>query len=264
MSAVVMVPESRAAARSTRASSVPFGRLLRVEWRKQLDTRAGRWLLVTIGIVLAGVLAIQAIWGGREQEFAELLEMLAIPLGTLLPVVGILAATQEWSQRTGLVSFVLEPRRMRVGWAKLVAALLTGAVAVALGVALAALAYQALVMFRDVEPTWAVGGGLALGLALSIVLGMMQGVAFGLLLQNTPAAIVVYFVLPTVLTLVGAIPALRDVWPWFDLSSASAPLVTGEATGTDWAHLSTASTIWIVAPLAAGLARLTRSEIRSA
>jgi ABC-type transport system involved in multi-copper enzyme maturation permease subunit len=263
MSGVVTIPESRAAARSTRTSAVPFGRLFRVEWRKQLDTRAGRWLLATIAVAAAVVIAVSAIWGGDDLTFEALLITLAMPLSLLLPVVGILAATQEHSQRTGLVTFVLEPRRLRVGTAKLAVALLTGVVAVVVSVGLAAATYALLVAFRGVGAQWLVDGPVAWGLGLSTVLSMVQGVAFGLLLQNTPLAIVVYFVLPSVFSLGAQITPLEDVWPWVDLVSASAPLLTGGATGTDWAHLATASLIWIVGPLVAGLVRLTRSEVRS-
>ena len=42
----------------------------------------------------------------------------------LLPVLGILAMTSEWSQRTALTTFTLSPRRIPVLLAKLVAALL--------------------------------------------------------------------------------------------------------------------------------------------
>ncbi|ACZ29801.1 hypothetical protein Xcel_0762 [Xylanimonas cellulosilytica DSM 15894] len=265
MSSVVVLPEARAAARAAQSTGVPFGRLLRVEWRKQLDTRAGRWLLITIAAVTAVLLAIQAVWGSSEITFEILLGVTASPLSLLLPVVGILAATQEWSQRTGLVMFVLEPRRVRVGVAKLVAALLTGAVAVVVAVALTAATYALLVAFRDVDPQWSVDSVLVSGFGLSIMLAMVQGVAFGLVLQNTPAAIVTYFVLPTVFAFGGAISAFADVWPWLDLNSAMSPLFMGDAlVGTDWAHLGTASAIWVVAPLVAGLVRLNRSEIKSA
>ena len=44
----------------------------------------------------------------------------------LLPILGIMAATAEWTQRTGLVTFTLEPRRGRVVLAKALAALVLG------------------------------------------------------------------------------------------------------------------------------------------
>ena len=41
-----------------RPTPSPFGRLVRVEWRKKVDTRAGLWLLITIGLVIAAILII--------------------------------------------------------------------------------------------------------------------------------------------------------------------------------------------------------------
>ncbi len=265
MSSVVMVPETGAASRAAQSGGVPFGRLLLTEWRKQIDTRAGRWLLITIGIVAAGLLTLMALTGGELRTYEFFIGTLAQPFALLLPVIGILAATAEWSQRTGLVTFVLEPRRVRVGVAKLVASLLTGAVAIVVGAALAA-AVHLLVHLGDGAGDWSLSSGLPGGIALALVVAMVQGVAFGLVLQNTPAAIVVFFVLPRAFALVGMlVAAVKDVWPWIDLNSAMTPLFVGDPLGgTDWAHLGTAATIWVVLPLVLGLIRLNRSEIKSA
>ena len=54
-----------------------------------------------------------------------------LPMAILLPVLGIMSATQEWSQRTGLTTFTLEPRRGRVVTAKVVAAALLGLIVIA-------------------------------------------------------------------------------------------------------------------------------------
>ena len=58
----------------------------------------------------------------------------------LLPILAIMLVTSEWSQRTALVTFTLEPRRSRVVLAKLVVAqlftVLTLVVAFVVGVGL--------------------------------------------------------------------------------------------------------------------------------
>ena len=41
-------------------------------------------------------------------------------MSLLLPVMGILLVTSEWSQRTDMTTFALEPHRSRVIMAKLV------------------------------------------------------------------------------------------------------------------------------------------------
>lgn len=245
---------------------VSFATLTLVEWRKQLDTRAGRWLLVTIGIVTAAVLAIMAIVDGGNHSFEAFLVGTSTPMLLLLPIVGVLAATSEWSQRTALVTFALEPRRTRVGLAKLLSAVASGVVFFLGAVALAALAHLAVVVLRDADPAWSLDAGVLGGLFLMVVLVMAQGIGFGLVLLNTPAAIVSLLVLPTVFTIVGSlIPGIVDALPWIDLSTASEPLLLGEAPdGEQWAHLATASLIWVVAPVVGGLVRVERREVKSA
>jgi hypothetical protein len=260
--AAVGVAADRAARRGPTAP-IPFTRLFLVEWRKQLDTRAGRWLLITIGIVTAFVLGVMGSVGDGNRSFADLLVGTEAPLSLLLPVVGILAATQEWSQRTALVTFALEPRRTRVGVAKFLAAVATGVVFVAAAVALAALTHLLLIAIRGADAQWGVEQGPLWGALLLVLLSMAQGVGFGALLLNTPAAIVSFYVVPAVLPLLNLFDGMTDVMPWIDVSTAGAPLMAGGMSGQGWAQLATSTVIWVVAPLVGGLIRIARSEIKS-
>ena len=47
-------------------------------------------------------------------SFVSFLQGMNTPMGILLPVLGVLSITSEWSQRTAMVTFTLEPSRMRV------------------------------------------------------------------------------------------------------------------------------------------------------
>ena len=266
MSAVVMMPESRIAQTTTGSPGIPFSRLLRAEWRKLLDTRAGRWLLIVIAIITAVVVALVAVFGGEEgRSFFNLLGACEQPMSLLLPVVAILAATQERSQRTGLVTFVQEPRRTRVGAAKLLASIGIGLALVVVGAAVAALTHLALVLFGTTDANWS-GDGRALWLALlALVVNMLLGAAFGALLLNTPLAIVALYLLPNLFGALGFIKSMTDVLPWISINAALAPLMgTGSVTGTDWAHLAVSAVIWVVLPAVGGLIRLNSSEIKSA
>ena len=180
-----------------REVAVPLTRLIGVEGRKQLDTRAGRWLLITIAVVTAIVMAVLLFVNGGKHSFRELLLATVTPQALLLPIVGILAVTSEWSQRAALVTFTLEPRRGRVAAAKTISALLVAVIALAAAVALAALAHLASIAFRGAQAGWSVPTPVLAGFALVLLLGVAQGVGFGMLLLNTPAAIVTYLVLPT-------------------------------------------------------------------
>src|SRR5690554_804447 len=101
---------------------VPFGRQLVVELRKMVDTRAGMWLMITIGIMTAlfvGLFFIFGDNGGSDQRtFFNYLGATTTPQGFLLPVMGILLITSEWNQRTALVTFTLTPKRLKVIGAK--------------------------------------------------------------------------------------------------------------------------------------------------
>ncbi|WP_083282966.1 ABC transporter permease subunit [Humibacillus sp. DSM 29435] len=244
-------------------TGIPFSRLTRVELRKQLDTRAGRWLIIAIGLVIGAALAINFFTDGGEHSFEDYLSATMLPTAIILPVIGILAVTSEWSQRTGLVTFALEPRRTRVAMAKLVSALLIGVAAFVLAFALAALVHQAAITFRGIDGDWSVGGLVVLGAGLYVLLGLMQGVAFGALFRNTPAAIVVYFVLPTVWGILGGLISWLDTpSKWLDMNRTMQPLFGGDLTGEQWAQLGTSVAVWVVLPLVVGIALLRRAEVK--
>ncbi|HET7802390.1 MAG TPA: ABC transporter permease [Humibacillus xanthopallidus] len=244
-------------------TGVPFGRLIHVELRKMLDTRAGRWLLIGIGAVIAIALTIMFFNEGGQHSFGEYLQATTMPMALILPVVGILAVTSEWSQRTGLVTFGLEPRRARVGWAKTVAALLVGVAAFATSLVLAGIAHQGAVTFRGITPDWTMDGLVLLGAGGYVLLGIAQGLGFGMLLKNTPAAIVLFYILPTAWSILGSMVSwLKDAAVWLDMNQTMQPLFEGSLTGAQWAHLGTSVAVWVILPLTVGMWRLTRSEVK--
>lgn len=244
-------------------SGIPFSRLLGVELRKMLDTRAGRWLVISVGVVIAAALVILFFVDGGAHPFGDYMQATTMPMAILLPVVGIMAVTSEWSQRTGLVTFGLEPRRLRVAMAKLTAAVLVGVAALALSFVLAAAAHQGAITFRGIEGSWSIEGLALLGAAGYVLLGLLQGVGFGMLFRNTPAAIVVYFVLPTAWSILGSlISGLQPVAEWLDLNRTMEPLFGGSLTGEQWSQLGASVGLWIVLPVVVGLWVLRRAEVK--
>jgi len=102
---------------------IPFLRLCRVELRKQLDTRAGVWLLVSIALVNTVFIAITLFTADAANiTWTSLTASASFGQLLLLPLIGVMAATSEWSARTALTTFTLEPRRTRVNVAKLASA----------------------------------------------------------------------------------------------------------------------------------------------
>ena len=227
-----------------------FGRLVLVESRKLVDTRAGLWLLVVIALVTAAAIALVLFTADPANlTFATLALTSALPQAVLLPVLGILAATSEWSQRTGLVTFTLEPRRLRVGAAKLVAATGVALVAVALALAVGALANLVGRTWLDGSGSWDIAGAQLAGAVLLQVIGVAQGVAFGAAIGSSAAAIVAFLVLPTLWSVLSAlIPWLATPSRWLDLGLTTEPLLTSAA-------------VWVGLPLLVGGLRLVRREV---
>ncbi|MGL5850118.1 MAG: ABC transporter permease [Phycicoccus sp.] len=244
-------------------AGVPSARLFRVELRKLLDTRAGRWLAGSTALVSVLAVAAFLVWGDNDEAtFEGLLGLAVLPLVVLLPILGIMSATAEWSQRTGMVTFALEPHRGRVVAAKLAAAAVLALGVVATAVAGTALAHLVAGAFLDLPGDWSVPGAVVGGIALAMVVYLVQGVAFGLVFLNTPLAIVLSLVLPTAFTIVGAlVSGFKRVATWLDLSRATEPLLGGSMGGQDWAHLGTASLLWLGLPLTVGTWRVMTREV---
>jgi len=242
-----------------RPSSIPFHRLLRVEWRKGLDTRSARWLLTAIAVVTIGAVAIPAaLPNNMDQTLPTYLSIAGLGLAVLLPVLSILVLTTEWTQRTVLVTYTQEPRRVRV----LAAKILAGAL-----LALAGTAYAGLIAATGLAVssalgrtvTWELDASHATGLALFVLLNSLMGMAFGALLHNTAAAIVLFYVLPTAWSLI-AIGALDRVREWLDTMQTFGWVLTADWDG-HVPQILTSTAVWVLAPLAVGLIRTLRREV---
>ena len=237
---------------------VPFHRLVAIELRKAVDKRAGMWVMIVMAAISLVVVAAYALWGPEsEQSFGILLGLTSTPLAMLLPIVGILLATQEWSTRTGLVTFTLEPRRGLVVTAKLVASLLLGLVVMAAAFAAAAL------VTAVTGGEWTLTGISAWGLVLAVCIYVLQGAGFGLAFLNTPFAIVAALVLPTAWSIATSlVTKMSDVAPWLDLDRTTGPLTAGDMSGKDWAQLATSALVWVGVPIAVGTWRVLRREVK--
>lgn len=250
-------------------AKTPFHRLVMVELRKSYDTRAGFWLLAAIGlIVLAAEIIVLAVTTVQNEKmsFGDFIGVAAFLTSFLLPVLGIMVLTTEWSQRSAMVTFALEPRRPLVIAAKaLVGVLLTLAtvvVSIAIG-AVCTLLYQVIEGHAD----WAFGWPDLFAFVITQVLAMLGGFALAALLLNTPAAIVAFFVYKWVLPGIFAVGAeligwFSDLAPWIDFQSAQGAIWEWSSSGEDWAQLVVSGFIWLVLPLAIGIRRVLRAEVK--
>lgn len=248
---------------------IPFTRLVAVELRKSYDTRAGFWLLGTIGFLVLlteGIVLAVTTVQDQPMTFGGFVGAAAFVTSILLPVLGIMVVTSEWSQRTGMVTFALEPRRLLVILAKLVTGLIltlaTAAVAIGIGL-VCNLLYGAIQGSTD----WEFGTRFLVGFLITQTFAMLGGFALATLLLNTPASIVLFFVYKWVLPGLFALGAALMGWfeslaPWIDFQSAQTPVFDLTVNGSEWGHLAVSGFLWLVLPLAFGLWRVLRAEVK--
>lgn len=241
-------------------SGTPLLRLVGVEWRKTTGTRAARWVLLAAALVTVGVLAIPMSFPADiGQTLAEYLDFAGTGLSILLPVVLILTVTSEWSQRTALATFTQEPRRARVLTAKLVVGALVSIGASVIGVGLA----SAGVLLsggigRDVA--WTVPWQAVLGLLGFTVLNVALGMAFGVLLHNSAAAIVLFYIQGVLWGVLGGLGPVQNVANWLDPNRAMTYVQSAEWSGR-WPEIATALAVWVALPLVAGVVRTLRRDV---
>ena len=239
-----------------------LGRLVAVELRKMVDTRAGFWLQVAMVALTVVVVVVRLLVGdAADHTFQSVLDVGLQPAAVLLPVLGILLVTSEWSQRTGLITFALVPVRSRVLGAKLIASLLRAVAMLAMSVAVVAVGV--LVASPGVEGTWSDAAPLIGQSAVNLTTGMVVGVALGAILLAPTPAIVLLFALPTAWMAVVSLSAFSEVAPWVDYASAMGQMTVEVRSATQWAHAGTSLAIWMVLPLLIGAWRITRREIAS-
>ena len=238
--------------------TVSFPRLTFVELRKMVDTRAGFWLQLATALLTLVVLTLFCIFAETEDLiFRDAFALAILPGSILLPIIGILLVSSEWSQRTALITFTLVPKRMRVMGAKVAASLVLGAIVMAIALVVAAVAIFV------VGGDWTLGLGVFGQIALLCVTAILTGVAFGAAFLSSAPAIVLYFALPIAWAALGAIPFLNDAADWLDTTQTTAPMTERLLTGEEWAQFATSQALWLALPLAIGLWRIAKGEIRA-
>ena len=235
--ATAEMPARTASRTRTASARIPLTRLVGVELRKMFDTRSGFWLMASI--VITSVLATAAIIvfaPDDQQTYDNFAAAIGVPMTIILPMIGILAVTSEWSQRSGLTTFTLVPHRGRVLRAKFLAAVGVGVVAMFVALVVGALGTLVGSLVTGLDPVWNVTASEFALIVLGSVLGMLFGFMLGVLIRNSAGAIVAYFVYSLVL------PPLRracsrptqqwfaDLQPWIDYNNARRPCCSTAAS----------------------------------
>jgi ABC-2 type transport system permease protein len=238
---------------------IPFSALLRAEIRKTIAVRAARWLLAGTALLAVAAEAVPLVFTHDvSQTRGSYLLWSALGVSRLLPVVLMMAMTAEWSQRTALTTFTLEPRRARVLAAKTVAGL---GIAAVLGV------FSFVVAEATVLAARAAGHHIAVawdwpqlaGFAVFIMLTSAIGIAVGAALHNTAAAIVTYFALAAAFSIL-MVPALQRVGGWINTAQTFGWVVAGQWRGHG-AQIAVSAALWIALPMAAGTVRTIRRDV---
>jgi hypothetical protein len=238
-----------------------FLKLVTTELRKSVDTRSGRFLILGILAIAAAALTWQLTHlPSGPATFEDFLSAASTGVLLLLPVIGVMAMTSEWTQRTALTTFTLSPRRVRVQLAKFVSAIVLSAV-VLTATSLLALAATAIGGATGGDgASYAGMGGALVGAYLTTALNVTMGAAFGAVIAQTAVAILVFFVAPTAWSLAG--PALfKDNADWLDVFGAFGRIAERDLHGMVPQTL-TAIGVWIVLPTIIGLWASSRREVK--
>lgn len=237
-----------------------FGRIARAELRKAVDTRTASTILVVMGVLTVGMVAVgvMTLQGGESWTGAH--NQVASPAVTLLALPLILLVCEEWTKGTALVTFTQTPRRLRVLLAKVLIGagfLVAGYCATLLLTGVAALLAQ---VVRGVDVVWdfSVVHQLHLGLPLAVNIGF--GLAMALLTQETTIAMGLYFIVPPTTVVLTYLPGIGEAAKWVSLEHSSAFFAAG-TSGVSAAQVSVSVLVWVVAPMVLGAWLATRKDI---
>ena len=98
------------------------------------------------------------------------------------------------------------------------------------------------------------------GFTLFVILTSAIGSAIGSALHNTAAAIVTYFALAGVTSLL-LIPAVQQAGNWVNTGETFGWMLVGQWSGHA-AQIASSALIWVAVPLAIGTIRITRRDIQ--
>lgn len=270
MSTAVETVAAPAAPARTRAvpARIPFARLVGVELQKMFDTRSGFWMLASIAILSIGASAAVIIFApDSSQTYGVFGTAVGFPMSVVLPMIAVLSVTSEWSQRGALTTFTLVPHRGRVIGAKLIGVLLVGVVSMFVALGLGAIGNIVGTAISGADTVWDVSVVAFSQIVLANVLGMLIGFMLGVLLRNSPAAIVGYFVYSLVLPVASqTLGAINEWWGdhmyWLDFNAAMTGLFEDNMDAERWTQLGVTAIPWLLLPLLVGLYLAVRREIK--
>ena len=247
---------------------VPLGRVVRVELRKMFNTRSGFWLMASI-VITAVLTMVATVLFAPEADltYYTFAKAIGFPMTVVLPIIAILAITGEWSQRTGLATFTLVPHRSRVLKAKVAASVIVGVAAMLFAFVVGVVGNVVGTAIAGTDMVWDVSLAEGVNIVIGSLLCLLTGTVLGMVIRNSPGALVTYFVIsllfPTIASILAESEAwFRDLQPWVDANFARSFLFEGTLTGEQWANVAVTAAVWILLPGLLGLRLVMRSEVK--
>ena len=254
--------------RRTDVDAVPLRRVVGVELRKMFDTRSGFWLMASIVITaLLTTIATIAFAPDADLTYYTFAKAIGFPMTVVLPMIAILSITGEWSQRSGLTTFTLVPRRTRVIAAKVVSSIAVGVVSMLFAFVIGAIGNIAGTAIAGTDRVWDVSLAEGLNIVLGSLLCLLTGTMLGMVIRRSAGALVAYFVYAFLLPTVSGVLAssqewFRDLQPWVDLNYAQATLFEATLTAEQWANVAVTASAWILLPALLGLRLVMKAEVK--
>jgi len=268
---------------------VTFGGVLRSEVIRMFSLKS-TGILLAIAVVLYVAIAVIGTWGigSLLQSMGDVSEMegmssIAEPgfasetIGSglvfsqlILGVLGVLLFSGEFTTGSAVSTFLASPRRLRVMSAKIVLiVLLTGLTQLASSLIAFVVAkpiaekYNLVLEFGSQSFQSVLWYG-----TLAVIMAALIGLALGVLLRNSAGGITVlagvFFVLPIIMAILGAIVDWSQNISAFLPDQLGMSLATPLGTPTDlelWQQLSGIAG-WIIIPLALGAVLLAKRDIK--
>lgn len=237
-----------------------LARLSMIELRKVLDTRSGRWFLIAISALVVAAVANYLIQTDGPLVLTDVLNNPTDVLRLLLPALGVLSMTGEWTTRTALTTFTLVPRRGRVLVAKLAALLMITIAVVLITAATATLGVGVTAAVTGQRADFTDGVGGVGQMLIVLALWMLMAAGIGALLHSTAAALVCFLVFPVAVSTAAVLALGAERAAWVNIVVA--------INDVSDLHLDhpigpplTAVVLWVFLPLVAGTVRTLRRQV---
>lgn len=243
-------PRAGAAAPAARPDVRPISMIERIgtELRKLTDFRGGRILIwVTIALEVLFGLGLTAA-SGEPVPVVSVITMALFPLVYLIPVLGIIMTTDEWRQKTVMVTYAQDSNRTGVFIAKIIAlailTLLYFVVAIIIGLVVAPLFGAPVSGIADLPAALPV---ILTALGLAVLVGAGLG---GATLSLGLGLVLMFVGGQAVAPILRQLPATSEFAGYLDFFSPLQTMLMGIAWPPEVTKAIVAFALWTVVPLA--------------